>query len=230
MKRIVLSGFFLCAGLLCAETLPSGREILAFARAQLPPWPVTLSGSLKERAPNGFVKRDLAVEMDLNWHADPSQAIYRIRDLRSGETRSLEIRWLPAGPEFHYLENKNRVPDFDPESQIDGLGVTWADLSFAFLWNPEAETLRTERRLGRDCFVIAIPRPADRTLLLWIEQSTGRVLGVKEENAAGRLIKEIKVVSVKEFDGLWMVKDLDIIRPLESGRTTLRVDQVEAVR
>ncbi len=222
--------FLLLTAAAQAGALPPGQEILAFARAQLPPWPVTMSGSLKERAPNGFVKKDLAVEMDLNWHADPSQATYRIRDLRSGETRTLVIRWLPAGPEFHYMKNGAPAPDFDPESQIDGLGVTWADLSFAFLWNPEAETLRTERRLGRDCFVIAIPAPGGNSLLLWIEQSTGRVLGVKEENAAGRLVKEIKVVSVREFDGLWMVKDLDIIRPLESGRTTLRIDQVEAVR
>ena len=33
----------------------------------------------------------------------------------------------------------------------------------------------------------------------------------------------------KEFDKLWMVKDLDIIKPLENGRTSLRIENVEAV-
>lgn len=220
--------FLLLTATTQAETLPAAQEILAFARAQLPEQPVRMRGSLKERAPNGFVKKDLAVEMDLNWHANPSTATYRIRDLKTGESQTLQICWLPAGPDFSYSQNNIAMPGFDPETQINGLGVTWADLSFSFLWSAEAETLRTEKRLGRDCFVVAVPAPEESNLLLWIEQSTGRMLGVKEENAAGKMVKEIKVVSVKEFSGLWMVKDLDIIRPLESGRTTLRVDHVEA--
>lgn len=226
IRRLLI--FLLLTSASQAGTLPAAQEILAFARAQLPEQPVRMSGSLKERAPNGFVKKDLAVEMDLDWHAVPSTATYRIRDLKTGESQTLQIRWLPAGPDFSYSQNDTAVPDFDPNTQINGLGVTWADLSFSFLWSPEAETLRTEKRLGRDCFVVAVPAPGESSLLLWIEQSTGRMLGVKEENAAGKMIKEIKVVSVKEFGGLWMVKDLDIIRPLENGRTTLRVDHVEA--
>jgi hypothetical protein len=43
------------------------------------------------------------------------------------------------------------------------------------------------------------------------------------------MVKEIKVVSVKEFDKIWMVKDLDIIRPSENGKTSLKIDQVELV-
>jgi hypothetical protein len=35
------------------------------------------------------------------------------------------------------------------------------------------------------------------------------------------------VVSVKEFDGLWMVKDLDIILPPTKRRITLRIENVE---
>jgi hypothetical protein len=76
--------------------------------------------------------------------------------------------------------------------------------------------------------VISVPRGKNH-LLLWIEQETSRVFGAKEETPDGKMVKEIKVVSVKEFDKLWMVKDLDIIRPLENGRTTLRIDNVEAI-
>jgi hypothetical protein len=226
MKRMVLIWLVMCVATLRAEELPPAQQILAFARAQLPKQSIRMNGSLKERAENGFVKKELTVEMDLNWGADPANATYRIRDEKTALAQILEIQWLPTGAEFQYSENNKDISIFDPNAEIDGIGVTWADLSFSFLWSREAETLRTDKRLGRNCFVISVPRGNNR-LLLWIEQETGRVFGAKEEDMDGKLIKELKVVSVKEFDKLWMVKDLDIIRPSENGRTSLRVESVE---
>jgi hypothetical protein len=224
--RTLLLLFF--AASLRAEELPPAAQILDFARAQLPKQPVRMNGSLKERAPNGFVKKELTIEMDLNWGADPANATYRIRDEKSGLFQCLEIQWVPGGPEFQYSENGAAVAGFDPNREIDGLGVTWDDLSFAFLWSFQADTLKTDKKLGRDCYVVAVPRGPNR-LLLWIEKDTGRLFGAKEETPDGTLLKEIKVVSVKEFDKLWMVKDVDILRPSENGRTALRIEQVEAV-
>jgi len=210
------------------ESVSSAQQILAFARAQLPQQPIRMNGALKERAPNGFVKKELTIEMDLNWGADPANATYRIRDEKSGLFQTLEIQWLAGGPIFNYSENNKDVADFDPNKEIAGLGVTWADLSFSFLWTKQAEMRKADKKLGKDCYLISVPRGKNH-LLLWIEQETGRVFGAKEETPDGKMIKEIKVVSVKEFDKLWMVKDLDIIRPLENGRTTLRIDNVETV-
>lgn len=231
MNRYILSWLsaLLCAATLrAAEPLPPAQDVLAFARAQLPKQAVRMNGVMKEWAANGFLKRELTVEMDLNWGADPASATYRIRDEKTGLFQCLEIQWLPGGPDYQYSENNKDVPGFSPNAEIAGLGVTWADLSFSFLWSHEAETLRTDKKLNQDCFVLSVPRGKNR-LLLWIEQDTGRVFGAKEETAAGEMIKEIKVVSVKEFDKLWMVKDLDINRPLENGRTSLHVETVEAV-
>jgi hypothetical protein len=210
------------------ESVPPAQQILAFAREQLPKQPIRMNGALKERAPNGFVKKELTVEMDLNWGADPANAVYRIRDEKGGLFQCLEIQWVPSGPVFQYSENGAAAAGFNPDSEIAGLGVTWADLSFSFLWTGAAETINTDQKLGKDCYVLSVPR-GENHLLLWIEKETGRVLGAKEETADGALVKEIKVVSVKEFDNLWMVKDLDIIRPLENGRTSLRIESVEAV-
>ena len=218
----------LLAAAVYAEPLPPAQDVLAFARAQLPKQSIRMNGSLKERADNGFVKKELTVEMDLNWGADPANATYRIRDEKKGTLQILEIQWLPGGAAYQYSEDNKEVPDFDPNKEIAGLGVTWADLSFSFLWSRDAETVKTDKKLGKDCIVISVPR-GNNHLLLWIEQETGRVFGAKEETAAGTLVKELKVVSVKEFDKLWMVKDLDIIRPSETGKTSLRVETVEAV-
>jgi hypothetical protein len=140
----------------------------------------------------------------------------------------LEIQWVPGGPEFQYSENGVDSTNFNPLAEIDGLGATWDDLSFSFLWSAQAETLKSDTRLGHDCYVVAVPR-GDNRLLLWIEKATGRLFGAREETAAGKMVKEIKVVSVKEFDEIWMVKDVDVIRPSENGRTSLKIDSVEAV-
>lgn len=224
-KSATLAWLFAAAASFAQPPLPEAAGILSFARAQLPARPVQMSGTLQQRAANGYLKKTMAVEMDLKWGADPAEAVYRLRDGKDGRERTLNIRWKPGGPEFSY---NGAAGSFDPDAEIDDLGVTWADLSFAFLWNHEAQTEGTGKKLGKDCFIVAIPRPGGHRLRIWVEQETGRIFGAREENAAGDLIKEIKVVSVKEFDGLWMVKDLDIIRPGNGGRTSLRVDTVTA--
>ena len=205
------------------------QKLLLFARAQLPKQPIRMTGSLKERAPNGFVKKSRVLEIDLDWGADPAGAIYRIRDEKNGSVQTLEIHWLPAGPDFRYMENGAEKLSFNPNAEIDGLGITWADLSFSFLWNRQATIEGPDKKLGRDCIIVSVPREGNHRLLLWIEEKTGRLFGAKELDSNGNLIKEIKVVSVKEFDKIWMVKDLDILRPAENGRTALRIDQVEEI-
>ncbi len=212
-----------------AENFSSAQEILAFARAQLPSQPVRMIGTLKERAPNGYVKKTLSIEMDLHWGANPASAIYRIHNAKLEHFQTLEIQWLPTGPDFHYAENSVVSTNFDSSTEIDGTGVTWADLSFSFLWSPAAQWVGSDKKLGRDCFILSVLRSENHCLFLWIEKETGRMLGAKEKNADGKTIKEIKVVSVKEFNGLWMVKDLDIFRRSEKKRTTLRVENVEPI-
>lgn len=211
--------------------MPPAGEVLAFARDQLPLTPIRMSGSLKHRAPNGFVLADLAVEMELDGSRDPATAVYRLRDVKTGREQRLQIVREVGGPLYHFTDSRDASAgeEFNPDQPIGDLGVTWADLSFSFLWSESAETVGTARRLGRDCFVLSIPRPDDRRLVLWIEQETGRMLGAREESVSGQTLKEIRVVSVKQFDGLWMIKDLDVIHPQSGHRTGLRIDEVEAV-
>lgn len=229
MKRLFFIGLVLFSGALFAEEFPPAAQILDFARGQLPKQPIRMNGSLKERAPNGFIKKELTIEMDLNWGSDPANATYRIRDEKSGLFQTLEIQWVSGGPVFQYSENGVDSTNFNPSAEIDGLGATWDDLSFSFLWSFQAEVTGSDKKLGHDCYVVAVPR-GDNRLLLWIEKETGRLFGAKEQTPGGKMLKEIKVVSVKEFGDIWMVKDVDILRPSENGRTSLRIDNVEAVQ
>ncbi len=231
MKRFISVLFLAASGF--AEELPPAPQILAAARAQLPSHPVHMSGTLKERAPNGFVKK-VGVEMDLDWNATPPRAAYRIHDEKNKRFQTLEIQWLPGGPVFQCLEtcdadgvNDAPVSNFNPHAEIDNLGITWSDLSFSFLWSPEAQTLGLEKKFGKERFKISIPRPGDHTLRLWIEKETGRMARAEEYDSEGLRVKVIEVKSVHKFDGLWMIKDLDIIRPERNRRTSLRIDTLE---
>ena len=225
MKRMLL--FFCLSASVFAEESPSAQQILSAARAQLPPHPVEMTGVLKQWAENGFMKKALDVEMTLDWSAQLPRAEYKINDSKNKIFQTLEIVWNDGVAGYSFSQNQEKVA-FDPHGQIQDLGVTWADLSFSFLWSEDAETKGTDSKLGKECFLISAPRPAGNILLLWVEKKTGRLLGAEEHDAAGKRVKIIKVVSVKEFDGLWMVKDLDIIRPDQGGRTSLRVNHVEA--
>jgi hypothetical protein len=226
MKRIAF--ILLFAASVFAEELPPAPQILAAARAQLPTRPVAMTGTLKDRAPNGFVRKTLNVEMTLDWSAKPPRAEYKITDPKSKKIQTLEIQWNNGEAAFVFSKNGEPAA-FLPHEEIENLGVTWSDLSFSFLWSPDAKTQKTGKKMGKACFVIAAPRPENHSLILWIEKKTGRMLGAEEHDAAGKRLKIIKVVSVKEFDGLWMVKDLDIIQPTEGGRTSLRIDSMQEV-
>ena len=225
MKR-VLSILLLTASVY-AEDLPSAPQILAAARAQLPPHPVVMTGVLKQWAANGFMKKAMDVEMTLDWSASPPQAEYRISDPKKDFSQTLKIIWNDGNAEFSFSQNGEKKA-FNSHNQIQNSGISWDDLSFSFLWNEDARTIGTDKKLGKECFLISVPRPAEHELLLWVEKETGRMLGAEEHDADGNRIKIIKVVSVKKFDELWMVKDLDIIQPGQDERTSLRVDHVEA--
>ena len=227
MKRI-FPVLFLALSVM-AEELPPAPHILAAARAQLPSFPVFMSGTLKEKAPNGFVRKTLDVQMTLDWNADAPQADYKISDSKSKTVHELKLILGTEGMDPVFKENGKEI-SFDPNAEISGCGVTWADLTFAFLWNPNAKTVGVEKKFGKERYEISIPRPGDRTLQLWVEKDTGRMAQAEERDAAGNRKKVIKVVSVKNFDDLWMVKDLDIIQPETGSRSSLRIDEVKEVR
>ncbi|MDH3345875.1 MAG: hypothetical protein OEL75_01685 [Kiritimatiellaceae bacterium] len=224
MKRLFLILCLSASGF--AETLPPAPQILEAARAQLPPHPVVMKGTLKQRAANGFVKQKLKVEMKLDWNAVTPNAEYKISNSKTKTVQSLKIEWKDGEAEYSFSKNGEKE-EFIPHAEIENMGVTWSDLSFSFLWSPDAETLRTEKKFGKDYFVISIPRPNDHQLILKIEQKTGRMKGAEERDANGKRAKVIKVVSVKDFDGLWMVKDLDIDQPEKDSFVRLRIDSLE---
>lgn len=225
MKSLLIL-LFLATSLL-ADELPAGTQILEFCRANLPTDPIEMTGSLKEHAANGFVTRKLTIDMSLYWGGVPQSAHYRIADKKKKVTHALDVEWAHGESLFEWRENDVLKEEINVDSEIDGLGITASDLSFSFLWSTNATTLRMAKKLGRECYVLSVPRPEEHELILWIEKKNGMFLEAEELDAAGKRVKIIDVVGVKKFGTLWMVKDLNIVR-FPSGKTTsLKVDTVK---
>jgi len=108
IRRILFTLFF--AATLRAEDLPSALKILDFARSQLPKEPIRMNGSLKERTENGFVKKELTVEMDLNWGADPANATYRSATKRPALFKRWKYNGFPAGRNSSIRRTTTTVP------------------------------------------------------------------------------------------------------------------------
>jgi hypothetical protein len=217
MKKLSLTACMLfCAHFCCAEPVPAD-DILAFVRSKLPDAPLTLTGSLKVRTPNGFTKANLPVEINLHWGAQTPSARYRI-----GE-ETLLITWNGNAPEYDFSNERNQ-----PTSDIRGTGISWADLSFSVLWWPEAKLVDEEKKINRDCYVVEVPVPeSENTMRLWIEKKMGMLLEAQTLNVSMEPVRRMKIKSIKKMDGLWIAKDLEIRDYTTGNRTTLQISDLK---
>lgn len=219
MKKWLLSLFVgLCAVSGFAER--SGDEILAFVRSKLPSDPIQLSGKLRVKSPNGYID-ERAVQMELNWGATDPFAIYRI-----GETQ-LNIQWQGSEPQYQFRENGVFREGFDPNTEIPDTGVRWSDLSFSVLWWPNAQLVKEESKINRKCYVVDVPVPGSSELMrLWIEKEMGMLLEAQTLNAKKKMVRRMKIVSIKKMDGIWLAKDLEIDDVRRKGKTVLQIDNL----
>ncbi len=216
MKRIIITGL---AGLVLScgavEQLDA-PHILQLVQQRLPSRPLKLTGKLEYKAQNGF-KKSYPVEMVLDWHAEPATAHYRI------DTDELTITWLDNKPNYTFSHRGTT-----PTSEILGTGFTWADLSFAVLWWPNASYVGEDRKLNRDSYIIDVPVPgSENTMRLWIDQNMGMVMEVHTLDKSEKQLTRLKIKSLKKMDGMWIAKDLELSDKASGKKTTLRVSDLE---
>jgi len=220
-------------GAICVYSDPlSADEILAFVRNHLPLEPITCTGTLCVTAPNGYVINKAPVEMKLEWGGQPPKAVYRIGKTDSRDFQTLEVQWDEYNrPVYHFSENGKIQKDFDPNSKILDTGIRWADLSFSMLWWKGGTVYGSEKKKGRDCYVVDLPVPGTTdTMRLWVEKKMGLLMETQRFNAEKEQIQRVKVISLKKVDGMWVVKDLEITHTGSRNKTTLRIDDLKALQ
>ena len=217
MKSILLIGAIaLCVSCGAVEQ-PPADEILQMVQTKLPSDPIKLTGSLKVRTRNGFTKSNLPVEMKLNWGADPATAFYQI------DNESLTITWNGDKPNYTFSNPENKAP-----SDILGTGLTWADLSFSMLWWPNSKLVGEEKKINREAYVVDVPVPdSDLTMRLWIEKYMGMVLEVQTLDKNEKMLRRLKIKSIKKMDGMWVAKDLELLDKKTGNKATLQIADLE---
>ena len=129
-------------------------------------------------------------------------------------------------------------------SRIEKTDMTWAILTFSFLWWPNSHVVGTDSIRGRSCFVIDVSPPLTiktsmpntcqesiedisiATTRLWIDKELFMLIQVLEKNTNEDPVRKLYVDSMKKIDGKWIIKDLVIQEYPLRKRTQFHIREV----
>ncbi|MFC1498596.1 outer membrane lipoprotein-sorting protein [Verrucomicrobiota bacterium] len=245
---IVLIFCFLFLALVAAEpssVLPSAEELLRDVRSFLPKDSLVIRGDMIVRKRKGIVAQSLKYEIFMKLGSQPQVARYAIRDKSGRSIEQLTITRYPgAKPTLEYAKgNPLRAADLpDLFGQIQNTDISWTDLSLSFLWWEGGTVTGTELLRGQSCFVVEVPRLADKTdhrtassaggqyakVILWIDKKLHMILQAEGYDSNNRLIRRLWVKSFKKINERWMIKDMEIQSYPANHRTKLLVREVGA--
>ena len=242
MIRTLLLGGLLTWAALAETPLTSeqieGRELAAELAAARPAHSFTNYGTLRLRDANGtrsgvpVTIRTVVPEGGVIWFA-----IYEARLGATNET--LTIAHPPdREPAYELARGPVAGPVAAPRALAADATATpfagsdfWAcDLGLDFFHWPEQHIVRrdkAEMRKGRPCRILESVRPAGAGYVRvrsWIDLEHRQPLLAEAYDAAGKLVKEFSVGSVKRVDGVWQLKDMEIVNERDGTVTKLEFD------
>ncbi len=205
--------------------------------ARLPQAPLLIEGDLIVRRPRGVVVNTLRFEMHLAWGQEPAEALYIIRDAFGVELERLTLKRHADGVlETDYAAGDPARPAPAPSLQqrIQNTDFSWADLTLAFLWWPEARLVGTDRLRGRTCHLVDAYAPDARDgastgtapyarVRAWVDQEMYMLLQAEAQDAQGHPLRTLWVRSFRKTNDRWMIKDLEIQSYPLVHRTRLHV-------
>lgn len=239
MVYFILALLMLPVGLFAGETnhpmttFRSAHELLEQVRASLPKETIQLRGELLCGAARGKLDRSAYLEGQLQLGQVPATAQWTLQDAFGTPAEQLTIvrqhdgAWRRDYARGQPLQSATPPPG---ESLIGGSGLTWNDLSLAFLWWTNGVITGGERLLERDCLVLEFsPGEAPRLTRAWIDEKLLLLIKLEEYDGQGTLQRRLAVRTLKKIGETWLVKDLDIRRFPGNHRTLIRLNEVNAV-
>jgi hypothetical protein len=213
---------------------PDAQTLLADVRNALPEVPLHVTGRLQARDRRGQRETSRQIEMNLAWGEPEPHAEYIISDAFGRRMEKIEITWPNEKPVFAYYTGDPLEPAPLPDltHPIDGLDITWSDLSMHFLWWTNGTVSGHEKHRGRPCWVVDIPAPpasaADYSgVRLWIDPEVRVLLQAQGYGPSNNLIRKLQVKSFKRVDELWTIQNVDVTSYPSRSKTTLRIKDIE---
>lgn len=195
--------------------LPLGADLLKQVQQGLPPEHMRFNVTMKGKNLEGE-KVDFDSIIDVDWGAKQPNATYIIE--RDGQVEEgLNVTWVPnEKPVIVYERNGEEQADFRITDKVQGLELTWADLTLSFIWWEGAKTIKGGfKKLGRTCYLVEVPAPEwERHLFskahLWIDDQARMVLQAQTFDTEGRPLRYFDVDSIAEYaPEQWMAKELE---------------------
>ncbi|MBN2162292.1 MAG: hypothetical protein JXR25_16155 [Pontiellaceae bacterium] len=224
MKKLLLPVLIM---LMVIDAYPADKpateeDALAFARSALPEEPILLAGTLQTTVKRRRkITRPIVIE--LNRGAECPTARYRVGKPGTKGYQSLAVIWRNGKPDYIFSD-----PDTKPTDCIPGTVISWADLSFSFLWNANAKQIgeETQNRNTYSIVQVSIPK-SEYSMQLWIDRDTGILRETRTFNREQEEQSRMKIMSTKKRNDQYLMANLELRNLINEASTALMLSVVE---
>jgi hypothetical protein len=217
--------------------LADGAALAAELRTARPSQSFTNAAILHRRAADGRrTQIPLRIETQVPTTGDDWTVTYRAAASGNSGGETLVLHYQPGKVPDRQLTHggASTATPIGPNEPFAGTDFSVSDLSLEFLHWPEQKVIRRERpemRKGRPCRILESSRPATAgagagpvRIRSWIDLEHKQPLMAEAYDARGTLIKAFSVGSVKKVDGVWQLKDFEIVDEQAGTLTRLEFD------
>lgn len=200
--RKALAIFFGLTLSLHGQAPPSAKDILASVRMTEARQQIDLQGQLRQN--------DVIVPFRLTQNGPVIRYSFsnpdEVLQLRLGEKSSrLDLVTDNGTEKFAASKLKER---------IRGTSLSYADLSFKFLYWPTARVLGEDYIRTRQCWKLQLHAPSRESqyssVLLWVDKANGAMMRMEGYDWNGQLAKRFEVVSAQKIDDRWFLKQMRV--------------------
>ena len=217
--------------------LTEGAALAAELRTARPSQSFTNAAVLHRRSADGHrTQVPLRIETHVPSVGDDWTVIYRAARSGNAGGDTLILHYQPGKLPDRQLTRggASAATPIGPNESFAGTDFGVSDLALEFLHWPEQKVIRRERpemRKGRPCRILESSRPATGgaaagpvRVRSWIDLEHKQPLMAEAYDARGTLIKAFSVGSVKKVDGVWQLKDFEIVDEQAGTLTRLEFD------
>ncbi len=248
VRRLVLTPSALAIGLIgsapdiwaaeaAGSDLVEGAALAAELRTARPTHSFTNAAILHRRQADGRrTQVPIRIETAVPSVGDDWTVTYRAEPGGTVGVETLTLHYRPGQvPDRHLTRDGSATSSpVGPNEPFAGSDFSVSDLALEFLHWPEQKVIRRDRpemRKGRPCRILESTRPATSAITggvirvrSWIDLEHKQPLMAEAYDARGTLIKAFSVGSVKKVDGVWQLKDLEIVDEQSGTLTRLEFD------
>lgn len=217
--------------------LTEGAALAAELRTARPSHSFTNAAVLHRRSADGKrTQVPLRIETHVPPVGDDWTVTYRAAPSGNAGGETLILHYQPGQlPDRQQARGgTSATAPIGPNEAFAGTDFSVSDLALEFLHWPEQKVIRRDRpemRKGRPCRILESSRPATGgatagpvRVRSWIDLEHKQPLMAEAYDARGTLIKAFSVGSVKKVDGVWQLKDFEIVDEQAGTLTRLEFD------